>query len=157
MINNATGESAMMDDAIKHDYIRAKTEQRMMPMVRLRRRQFWLLTFAGMFIFLTFFTNALRGNEIYNVVMPFFWICFALGMIQTIRFIFDFQHEVALQNEMKREMELERLRLLHDLAFTKQGVQVSEKLKNTLSLSDDGELIANDKLSRSQIGINHQE
>ena len=136
----------MIDDSIKHDYIRAKTEQRMMPMMRLRRQQFWLVLFAFVFIIAIFFVSALRGTEIYNVIMPLFWICFALGMIQTVRFIFDFQREHALQKEMKREMELERLRLLHDLAYPEQVKMASEKLKNTVSLNDDGELIANDEL-----------
>jgi len=139
-------ESAMIDDSIKHDYIRAKTEQRMMPMMRLRQRQFWLVLFAFVFIIASFFINVLRGTEIYNVVMPLFWLCFALGMIQTVRFMFDFQREHALQKEMKREMELERLRLLHDLAYPEQVKMATEKLKNTVSLTDDGELIANDEL-----------
>ena len=136
----------MIDDSIKHDYIRAKTEQRMMPMMRLRQRQFWLVLFAFVFIIASFFINVLRGTEIYNVVMPLFWLCFALGMIQTVRFMFDFQREHALQKEMKREMELERLRLLHDLAYPEQVKMATEKLKNTVSLTDDGELIANDEL-----------
>jgi len=136
----------MIDDSIKHDYIRAKTEQRMMPMMRLRQRQFWLVLFAFVFIIASFFINVLRGTEIYNVVMPLFWLCFALGMIQTVRFMFDFQREHALQKEMKREMELERLRLLHDLAYPEQVKMATEKLKNTVLLTDDGELIANDEL-----------
>ncbi len=149
----------MIDDSIKHDYIRAKTEQRMMPMIRLRRQQFWLVLFAFVFIIATFFTNALRGTETYNVVMPLFWLCFALGMIQTVRFMFDFQREHALQKEMKREMELERLRLLHDLAYPEQVKMATEKLKNTVSLTDDGELIANDELPDKPLrqNMNHRE
>ena len=144
----------MVNDSIKDDYIRAKTEQRMMPMNLLRRRQFWLLLFAFVIMFLTFFTNALRGSEIYSIVMPLFWICFVLGMIQTIWFIFDFQRENALQKEIKREMELEHLRLLHDLAYRTQGIPISEKLKNTVSLDDDGELIANDELADKRLRQN---
>jgi len=149
----------MIDDSIKHDYIRAKTEQRMMPMMRLRQRQFWLVLFAFVFIIASFFINVLRGTEIYNVVMPLFWLCFALGMIQTVRFMFDFQREHALQKEMKREMELERLRLLHDLAYPEQVKMATEKLKNTVSLSDDGELIANDELPDTPLrqNMNHRE
>ncbi len=134
----------MADDSIKNEYIRAKTEQRLLPMIRLRRRQVGLLIFAFVFIPLTFVMNVLRGSEVYNVLMPLFWICFVLGIIAVIRYGLDFQRENALQKEMKREIDLEHLRLLHDLAYPDQGRQRGEKLKNTLSLSDDGELIANE-------------
>jgi hypothetical protein len=129
----------MVDDSFKEEYIRAKAEQRMLPMRRLRLRQFWLVAFALVFIILTFLLNAVRGSDLYNLVVPLFWLCFALGMIAIIRFILDFRRENVLQEEMKREAELERLQLLHDLAKVGQELRVNEKRKNSVLLSDDGE------------------
>ncbi len=135
----------MTDDSFKEEYLRAKTEQRMLPMRRLRLRQFWLVAFALVFIILTFLLNAVRGSDLYNLVVPLFWICFALGMIAIIRFILDFRRENVLQEELKREAEFERLRLLHDLAYAGQELRVNKKRKNSVSLGDDGELNNSDE------------
>ena len=80
----------------------------------------------------------------------------------------DFRREGFIQREMNKEAELERLRLSIVLARFGESVddplsqtlqRKSEKPKRTLSLSDDGELIANDELPDKPLrqNLNHRE
>ncbi len=135
----------MPDDALKHELIRAQTEARLDPMLRLRRRQFLLLGMLPVYFFLMGITMVLRGSAIYDLLMPLTWVVFVLLFIQVVRFAIDYHHETIVQRETKKAMELERLRLLHALAYADDAVTIGEKAKYGVSLSDDGELSGEDE------------
>ncbi len=132
----------MPDESIQYELARAQTEARLAPMRRLRGRQLVLLGMVPVYFLLLGITMALRDSAVYDLLMPLTWVVFVLLFIQVVRFSFDYYHETIVQRETKKAMELERLRLLHALAYTDTAATVNEKSKRGVSLSDDGELIA---------------
>lgn len=182
----------MSYDSIDYQRIRARTEQRIMPLLRLYRRRIWLFGHIVAFLLLNWFMYSSPWNATFFSTEETSYVNFdgtsgtftrhfpysALLLISVIWLIAlvyyalnlwaDFRREGFIQREMNKEAELERLRLSIVLARFGESVddplsqtlqRKSEKPKRTVSLSDDGELIANDELPDTPLrrNTNHRE
>ena len=160
----------MNNDPSDYEQIRARTERRLSPMLKLHRRrtrlavQFvifcsFLLLNGLLYLSLQDHSLAMAFLDEYRWYMIFMviWPVWLLALIIiAINLGLAFRREGFIQREMSREIDLERLRLLREPS---QADQFSEKPKRMVSLSDDGELIENDELPDEPLrrNMNHRE
>jgi len=168
----------MNNDPSDYQRIRAYAEERLKPMLRLRRqRTIW---FIHMLIFMVtnFLIYATADSPLLfniqdhqytdNGAQGWFWtstpypltiivslIWFVGLIIHLFSVTVAFRDESAIQREMSKATEFEKLRLSIELARLGRTVDEpllqtsqwkNEKPKRTVSLTDDGELVANDEL-----------
>ena len=182
----------MSYDSIDYQRIRARTEQRIMPLLRLQRRRTWLLFHTAFFVMLnlviysvetpvTFvredmvisYTDSGATAMIHSthpyiaiILLSLMWMFLLIANFMVVSMAI--RRENVIQREMNKEAELERLRLSIVLARFGESVddplsqtlqRKSEKPKRTVSLTDDGELIANDELPDKPLrqNMNHRE
>ena len=131
----------MSDHEIDYEHVRAQTERRLAPMLRLHHRRTRLLAYTFVYIMLILSAQSWLAAPYNDTIIMLISVCFALLMALTLQFIFAWRRETMMQAEMKHELEIERLRLLHGLARGTDGDGLAEKAKRSVSLSDDGELI----------------
>jgi len=168
----------MNNDPSDYHRIRAYAEERLKPMLRLQRQRALLFFNVLMFLVVNALVYSQSDNPIfwniqqrqfsdyngviqtyttvtpYNSVIAASLIWFVLLIIHAFSVTVAFRHEGAIQRQMNKEAELEKLYLSIELArlggtaepLSQTSQRVSEKLKRTVSLTDDGELIANDEL-----------
>jgi len=141
-------------DPIDYQRVRAHTEQRLSPMLKLHRRRTLFVIYIALgclFLLLNWLVDERLSNQFssatvqnwYAIIMigSMFWLSSVI--IIAIGLALAFRREGFIQHEMSREIDLERLHLLRAGG---QVEQFSEKPKRTVSLSDNGELIATDEL-----------
>ncbi len=159
----------MSFDPVDYRRIRAQTEERLKPLIRLQRLRNWLLLEIGLFIaalilvfggyhpeFWATVDEKFQdpwGNVntyshsvptvLYNTLVAIAVIWFVLMIVQALVLWMSFRHELFIQREMNKALELERLHLATRLAdqLALEQSEPREKPKRSAWLSDDGELI----------------
>lgn len=163
----------MSDYEIDHEIVRAHAEKRLEPRIKLWRRRRWLLVLIVGFVLFTMFVHG--PYSLYGVLLermgllywdsqlstfvsktlidPMLWaaaLWIAWGLfipMYAVSLFLAFGREGAIQREINREMELEKMRLQLQLARIRRGDTEfdEEKPKHVASLSDDGEILFEEK------------
>jgi len=157
----------MSYDSIDYQRIRARTERRLSPMLKLHRRRTLFVVYivlGCLFLLLNGLIYETLSKQFspetvqnwYAAVMIGSMLWLTSVIIIAIGLALAFRREGFIQREMSREIDLERLRLLREPS---QAEWNSEKPKRAVSLADDGELIASDELPDTPLrrNMNHRE